>query len=342
MVDWGADPPSSSSTLRIARFHIARPQRKATCLNAAARSADKPHYSKADSMKIKDLLKKKRTISCEFFPPREADGIPNVMRAVQRVSAFNPDYVSVTYGAGGSTRAFTEEITTRVKQEADLEVMAHLTCVGQTSEEIHHVLERLDEAGIENVIALRGDPPRGETDFVPVEGGFQHATDLIEHIREHFTFGIAGACYPEGHVESVNMDSDLDYVKQKVDLGADFLVTQLFYDNRHFYDFMERAEKAGIDVPIVPGVLPILSAAQIRRFTSLCGATIPEGLDQRLDQFYDDDNAARDLGIEYATQQVQDLWDNGVPGIHFYVLNRSYAVSRILKNLALDGHTGED
>ena len=242
---------------------------------SAVQTRDKPHNRKAKTMKIKDLLKQKRTISCEFFPPREAEGIPNVMRAVQRVRAFNPDYVSVTYGAGGSTRAFTEEITTRVKHEADLEVMAHLTCVGQTSDEIHHVLERLDEAGIENVIALRGDPPRGETDFVPVEGGFEHATDLIEHIRQHFTFGIAGACYPEGHVESVNMDSDLDYVKRKVDLGADFLVTQLFYDNRHFYDFMERAERAGIDVPIVPGVLPILSAAQIRRFTSLCGASDP-------------------------------------------------------------------
>jgi methylenetetrahydrofolate reductase (NADPH) len=293
-------------------------------------------------VKIKDLLKTKRTISCEFFPPREAEGIPNVLRAIQRVKTYSPDFVSVTYGAGGSTRAFTEEITLRVKEEADLEVMAHLTCVGQTAEEIHGVLERLDQAGIENVIALRGDPPRGESGFVPVEGGFDHATDLIRHIRHHFPFGVAGACYPEGHVESADMDSDLDYVKRKVDEGADFLVTQLFYDNRYFFDFMDRAAKAGIDVPVVAGVLPILSAAQIRRFTALCGAKIPEALDLQLDQFYDDDNAVRELGIEYATEQVRELWDSGVPGVHFYVLNRSYAVSKILANLGIAGHTGED
>ncbi len=293
-------------------------------------------------MKIKDLLKIKRTISCEFFPPRDAEGIPNVLRAIQRVKTYNPDFVSVTYGAGGSTRAFTEEITLRVKEEADLEVMAHLTCVGQTSDEIHGVLERLDQAGIENVIALRGDPPRGESGFVPVEGGFDHATDLIRHIRQHFPFGVAGACYPEGHVESADMESDLDYVKRKVDEGAEFLVTQLFYDNRYFFDFMDRAAKAGIDVPVVAGVLPILSAAQIRRFTALCGAKIPEALDLQLDQFYDDDNAVRELGIEYATEQVRELWDSGVPGVHFYVLNRSYAVSKILSNLGITGHTGED
>ena len=293
-------------------------------------------------MKIKDLLKIKRTISCEFFPPRDAEGIPNVLRAIQRVKTYNPDFVSVTYGAGGSTRAFTEEITLRVKEEADLEVMAHLTCVGQTSDEIHGVLERLDQAGIENVIALRGDPPRGESGFVPVEGGFDHATDLIRHIRQHFPFGVAGACYPEGHVESADMESDLDYVKRKVDEGAEFLVTQLFYDNRYFFDFMDRAAKAGIDVPVVAGVLPILSAAQIRRFTALCGAKIPEALDLQLDQFCDDDNAVRELGIEYATEQVRELWDSGVPGVHFYVLNRSYAVSKILSNLGITGHTGED
>ena len=150
-------------------------------------------------MKIKDLLKEKRTISCEFFPPREAEGIPNVFRAINRVQEYQPDFVSVTYGAGGSTRAFTEEITTHIKRETDLEVMAHLTCVAQTKEEIHTVLQRLDGAGIDNVIALRGDPPQGQTDFVPVTGGFKHATDLIKHIRQNFQFGVAAACYPEGH-----------------------------------------------------------------------------------------------------------------------------------------------
>ena len=293
-------------------------------------------------MKIKDILREKRTVSCEFFPPREEDGIPAVFRAIDRVGAFNPDFISVTYGAGGSTRDFTERITMQVKGETDLEVMAHLTCVAQTSQEVHGVLERLDEAGVENVIALRGDPPRGQENFVPVEGGFNHATELIEHIREHFGFGLAAACYPEGHTESPDLDTDIHYAREKVERGADFLISQLFYDNRYFFDFMERAEKAGINVPVIPGVLPILNTAQIRRFTSLCGATIPPELDQKLEQYAEDDDAVRALGVEYASRQVQELWDEGVPGVHFYVLNRSYSVSRILSNLNLPGHAAPD
>ena len=293
-------------------------------------------------MKIREILNITRPISCEFFPPKTAEGIPGVFRTIDRLKAFRPDFVSVTYGAGGSTRAFTEEITSRVKAEGDLEVMAHLTCVGQTKEALHSVLQQLDDTGIQNVIALRGDPPRGEREFVPVEGGFGHATDLIQHIRTHFSFGIAAACYPEGHTESPDLETDLAYTKAKVHNGAEFLITQLFYDNDDFFAFMDRAQQAGIDVPIIPGVLPILSASQIRRFTSLCGARIPAHLDQQLDKFADDDNAVRELGVEYATRQVRELWDAGVPGIHFYVLNRSYSVSKILTNLALDGHTGED
>jgi methylenetetrahydrofolate reductase (NADPH) len=293
-------------------------------------------------LKIKDILKKKKTISCEFFPPREAEGIPNVLRTIDRVKVFRPDFVSVTYGAGGSTRVFTEEITMQVKRETDLEVMAHLTCVGQTKEEIHQVLERRDRAGIENVIALRGDPPRGQTNFVPVPGGFQHATDLIQHIRQNFRFGVAAACYPEGHIESPDRHTDIKFARLKVDKGADFLITQLFYDNDYFFKFMELAQRAGISVPIIPGVLPILSAPQIRRFTALCGASIPPELDRQLDRYGEDDNAVRELGIEYATRQVRELWDSGVPGIHFYVLNRSYSVSKILRNLGLSGHMVED
>ena len=293
-------------------------------------------------LKIKDILQQKRTVSCEFFPPREEDGIPAVFRAIDRVGGFNPDFISVTYGAGGSTRDFTERITMQVKQETDLEVMAHLTCVAQTREDVRRVLERLDEAGVENVIALRGDPPRGQENFVPTEGGFQYATELIEHIRANFEFGLAAACYPEGHTESPDLDSDIRYAREKVDKGAEFLITQLFYDNRYFFEFMERAERAGINVPIIPGVLPILNTAQIRRFTSLCGATIPPDLDRKLDEYADDDNAVRELGVEHATRQVQELWDSGVPGVHFYVLNRSYSVSQILCNLNLPGHTVPD
>lgn len=292
-------------------------------------------------MRIGDLLKQTRTISCEFFPPKTEEGIPGVFRAIDRLKAFSPDFVSVTYGAGGSTRAFTEQITVQIKEQTDLEVMAHLTCVAQPKEAIHDVLERLDRAGIENIIALRGDPPRGETDFVAVEGGFKHATELIGHIRSNFNFGVAAACYPESHTESPDPGTDLEYTKLKVKKGADVLITQLFYDNRDFFDYVDRAERAGITVPIIPGLLPILSTPQIRRFTAMCGAKIPPKLDQQLEKFADDDDAARELGVEHATEQVEELWRSGVPGIHFYVLNRSYSVSKILNNLGLPGHTAQ-
>ncbi len=292
-------------------------------------------------MKISEILKAKRSISCEFFPPKSAEGIPGVLRAIDRLKAFMPDFVSVTYGAGGSTRQFTEEITARVKSEGELEVMAHVTCVGQTKEAVHGVLARLEDAGIQNVIALRGDPPRGETEFVPLEGGFGHATDLVQHIRKNFSFGIAAACYPESHTESPDLETDMAYTKLKVQSGAEFLITQLFYDNNDFFTFMDRVRQAGVDVPVIPGVLPILSAGQIRRFTALCGARIPEALDKQLDKYADDDDAVRELGVEHASDQVRGLWEAGVPGIHFYVLNRSYSVSKILTNLGLPGHTGE-
>ena len=289
-------------------------------------------------MKIKDILKSKRTISCEFFPPRDSDGIPAVLRTAGRIRSYNPDFVSVTYGAGGSTRAFTEEITSSLKRDTDLEVMAHLTCVAQTEEEVHTALVRLDELGIENVIALRGDPPAGQDNFVPAEGGFQHATELLRHVRDNFEFCLAAACYPEGHVESSDLITDMNYVKMKVENGADFLVTQLFYDNQDFFRLMERAETLGIDVPIIAGILPILNTNQIRRFTSLCGSKIPDELDIQLERYVDDDDAVRELGIEYATRQVQELWDQGIAGVHFYVLNRNYSVSKILDNLKLPGH----
>ena len=289
-------------------------------------------------MKIKDMLKSKRTISCEFFPPRDSEGIPAVLRTAGRIRSYNPDFVSVTYGAGGSTRAFTEEITSSLKRDTDLEVMAHLTCVAQTKEEVHTALVRLDVLGIENVIALRGDPPAGQANFVPAEGGFQHATELLRHIRDNFGFGLAGACYPEGHVESSDLITDMNYVKMKVENGADFLVTQLFYNNQDFFRLMERAETLGIDVPIIGGILPILNTNQIRRFTSLCGSKIPDELDIQLERYVDDDDAVRELGIEYATRQVQELWDQGIAGVHFYVLNRNYSVSKILDNLKLPGH----
>ena len=293
-------------------------------------------------MKIKDIMGKTRPVSFEFFPPRNAEGIPAVLETLDELKVYCPDFVSVTYGAGGSTRAFTEEITFEAKRTAGVEVMAHLTCMGQTKEEIHGVLERLEAEGVENIIALRGDPPQGTTEFVPMEGGFDHATDLLQHIKSNFKFGVAAACYPEGHTESVDLDADLKYVKMKVDNGADFLVTQLFYDNRHYYDFLERARAEGIGVPIIPGILPVLNSAQVRRFTTLSGSEIPPDLDTLLDKYAENDDSARDMGVEYATAQVRDLWDAGVPGVHFYVLNRNYSVSRILDNLTIPGHHRQD
>ncbi len=292
-------------------------------------------------LKIKEILNRQRTISFEFFPPREADGVPAVVDVADRLQRFAPDFVSVTYGAGGGTRAFTEDITMRLKRREDMEVMAHLTCVAQDRDEVHGVLERLKAAGIENVIALRGDRPQGTEDDPPSEHEFAHATELIQHMRANFDFGVAGACYPEGHTESTSLQSDIAYARMKQDLGADFLITQLFYDNAHFYALQERAAAAGITIPIIPGVLPILSTPQIRRFTSLCGASIPSQLDARLDRFAEDNRAVREIGIEHATRQAEDLWSNGVPGIHFYVLNRTYSVSHILSDLHIGGHGGD-
>ena len=291
-------------------------------------------------MKIKEMLSRKPTLSFEFFPPKTEEGIPAVHRVIGRLEQFNPDFVSVTYGAGGGTRKFTEDIITHVKHETSLEAMAHLACAAQTMEDVHEVLVRLEQAGIENIIALRGDPPRGQQTFVPAGGEFAHATDLIEHARESFDFGIAAACYPEGHQESRDLESDIEYTKMKVDLGADFLITQLYYDNTYFFDFLDRARQAGIEVPILPGLLPIVSASQIIRIAQLSGATIPTELRTKLEKNAEDDRATREIGIEHATRQVEELWNARVDGTHFYVLNKSYSVSKILSNVGFPESMG--
>ena len=282
-------------------------------------------------MKILDTFKAgKRTISFEFFPPKTSEGVEALFRTVDRLKGYEPSYVSVTYGAGGSTRERTVELVTRMKNETGLVVMCHVTCVAQTKKEVHSVLVRLDEQGIENILALRGDPPRGQEEFVPAEGGFRHSSELIAHARENFDFGIAAAGFPEGHLDSVDFATDMDYLKQKVESGADFIVSQLFFDNADFFAFMERVEKVGIHVPVVAGILPILSTPQIRRFTALCGARIPTDLDAKLEKYADDDDTVREIGLEHATRQAEELWRNGVAGIHFYTLNRSYSVSKSL------------
>ena len=287
-------------------------------------------------MKIQDILTKTRTISFEFFPPREATGINAVLNKIESLQSYSPNFISVTYGAGGSTRKFSEELTTKAKKQYDVEVMAHLTCVGHTVKELDEILERLEASDIENIIALRGDLPNHQRINLTDDSGFEYASDLISHLNRIYSFGIGAACYPEGHPEAVSFEDDIRYAKLKVENGADFLITQLFYDNDDFFRFVDKARAIGINVPIIPGVLPVLSSNQIRKFTGLCGARIPPDLEMQLAKYENDDEGARAMGVEYATCQVQGLWDSGVSGIHFYVLNRSYSVSKILDNLRLE------
>lgn len=284
-------------------------------------------------MKISDILKNKRTLSFEFFPPRVEQGVERLFETIDHLKRYEPDFIDITYGAGGSTQRLTVELCVRAYRDSGVTVMGHLTCSAQTKEMVHGVLKRFESEGIENVILLRGDPPQGEDIFVPAEDGFSHATDLVQHTKENFDFGIAAACYPEAHPESLDADSDLYYTKMKVEQGAEFLITQLFYDNEDYYAFVDRARQSGIDVPIIPGLMPILNASQIRRITSLCGATIPAGLDRQLERHADDNRAVRQIGIDHTLRQAQELMASDVPGIHFYVLNRRYSITKILDNL---------
>jgi methylenetetrahydrofolate reductase (NADPH) len=271
--------------------------------------------------------------SFEFFPPKDEAGVEQLFRTVQELRPYAPTYVSVTWGAGGSTRRLTVELVRRIKQETGIEAMAHLTCVGATETDIAEVLLQLESAGIENVLPLRGDPPRGETGFVKTPGGFGNAAELVAFIRTRHDFCLGGACYPEKHPESADRETDLRYLKAKVDAGVEFLVTQLFFDNRDYFSFVERAKEIGIDRKIVAGIWPITNLSQIKRITGMCGATIPEGLLARLEAAKGDPEGVRAIGIAHATAQCRELVDRGVPGIHFYTLNRSHATVEILEAL---------
>ena len=293
-------------------------------------------------MQIKDLLARGRpTFSFEFFPPRTEDAARQLEDTIAQLRELKPTFVSVTYGAGGSTRERTIEIVTRVKSEAGIEAMAHLTCVGSTRDDLAGVLERIGDAGIENVLALRGDPPKGQTEFKAVEGGFRFASELVRFIRDRHnsTLCLGGACYPEKHPECGNPAVDLMNLKRKVDEGLDFVITQLFFNNRHYFEFVERARRAGIKVPIIAGIMPITNASQIERFMVGCGATIPFELAEELDRRRDDPNAVLELGIAHATAQCIDLLNQGAPGIHFYTLNRSTATREIYAALQSAGFT---
>jgi methylenetetrahydrofolate reductase (NADPH) len=285
-------------------------------------------------MKIIDKLARERpAYSFEFFPPKDEAGVDQLFRTVQDLRPYAPTYVSVTWGAGGSTRRLTVELVRRIKQETGIEAMAHLTCVGATQEDIRDVLEQLVAAGIENVLPLRGDPPRGESKFVKTDGGFGNAAELVRFIRGAYDFCLAGACYPEKHPEAADLDADLQHLKAKVDAGADFLVTQLFFDNRDYFAFVERARKLGIERPVVAGIWPITNLSQIQRITGMCGATIPKDLLARLDAARGDADAVRAIGVAHAIEQCRELVARGAPGIHFYTLNRSLATVEILEAL---------
>jgi methylenetetrahydrofolate reductase (NADPH) len=285
-------------------------------------------------MKIKDLFVQGNPVfSFEFFPPKDDAGVVSLFATIKNLRELNPSFVSVTYGAGGSTRRKTVEITKRIKQETGIEAMAHLTCMGHSRAEIATILDEIEQAGIENVMTLRGDPPKGQADFVSHPDGFSHANELVDFIRsrKRLCLGVAG--YPEGHPEAPSKETDLSNLKRKVDAGADFIVTQLFFDNRDYFDFTARAHRAGIGLPVVPGIMPITDLAQIKRFTQLCGAKIPPSLLVELESVDGKKEAVIEVGIRYATKQCLELLRQGAPGIHFYTLNKSLSTRTILEGL---------
>jgi methylenetetrahydrofolate reductase (NADPH) len=286
-------------------------------------------------MRIGDLFGRREPVfSFEFFPPKTAAGEQALLRTIARLRDLQPSFVSVTYGAGGSTREKTIDIVTRVKREHGIEAMAHLTCVGHDRNEIAAILDRLTACGIENVLPLRGDPPQGETTFVRPANGFGYAYELVRFIRERgYRFCLAGAGYPEGHQECRDLQRDIEHLRLKVDAGVDFVITQLFYDNADYFAFVARARKVGITVPLVPGIMPITNVAQIERIARLCGARIPAALREQLHGAEGDDAAVQAIGIDYAVRQCRELLGGGAPGIHFYTLNQSPATAAILAEL---------
>lgn len=287
-------------------------------------------------MKIRNRLNPSRPcFSFEFFPPKTDEGERNLFSALEAMRHLDPAFVSVTWGAGGSTRDKTIDIVSRIRETHGLEAMAHFTCVGATVEELHAALRQMESAGIDNVLALRGDPPQGSDQFVATEGGLSYGSELTALVAEGYGFCVVGACYPEVHPEAHDAAENLEHAKAKVAAGTRVLITQLFFDNTAYFDFVDAARGAGIDVPIVPGIMPITDAAQIKRFVSMCGARIPEQLLEQLDVRAEDPEAVRELGVSYATLQCADLLRRGAPGIHFYTLNRSPATRAILSALRL-------
>ena len=277
-------------------------------------------------------------VSFEFFPPRTEEGDRALLeRTIPALLALKPDYCSVTYGAGGSTREKTIDIVDRIQREHDLTAMMHLTCVNSTREQLGDVIAEARRRGIKNLLALRGDPPGGTGEWIATEGGFQYSRELVAFMRELGGFSIGTAGFPEGHVACTQGKiADWQFLADKVAAGADFIITQLFFDNEDFYRFHEHmTEKLGVTVPIIPGMLPILSGKQTKKFTEMCGARLPESFVARLDEIGDDDAAVIEYGIEYTTRQCEALLRYGVPGLHFYSLNKAHSTTQVVRNLGL-------
>ena len=291
-------------------------------------------------MKLRDIYARPgKTFSVEFYPPKDEAGVERLFGEVEKLTELNLGFCSVTYGAGGSTQGTTLEIVRRIHAEFPLDVMCHLSVVNQPKDSVRAVLEFLRRNEIENLIALAGDPPKGqlEAEWVPHPNGYHHSRELVEDALafEEGWFSVAVAGFPEVHPRAVSRDSDLQYLKAKVDAGADIVITQLFYDNDDYIRFVEDARALGVTVPIVPGLMLIQSSAQCRRIASMCGSRIPAGLEARLAGVEDNSDAALQLGIEYTTEQCQALLDYGVPGFHFYSLNKARGVSSVFENLQL-------
>ena len=289
-------------------------------------------------MLVRDILANNRiSFSFEFFPPKDDEGWERLFQSISELRPLKPAFVSVTYGAGGSTRDRTHQLLMRIKQETNLTVVSHLTCVGSTKSEMHDILARYAENGIENILALRGDPPKGRKEWVEPPGGFAYAADLVAFIKQHFPrMCVSVAGFPEGHPQTPNRLKEIDYLKAKVDAGADYIVTQLFFDNRDFYDFRERCEHAGIRVPIIAGIMPIASRHGLARMAELAvGARFPARLLRAVDRAANDEYVER-VGVHWATEQVRDLIDNEARGIHFYTLNNSRATLKIYEALGVE------
>lgn len=290
-------------------------------------------------MKIAELWKKKSTtFSFEFFPPKTDEEGALVLETARSLKSLDPDYISVTWGAGGGTRRKTLDLVSAIKNDVGIETMAHLTCVGAGRRNVDEILEEMGRRGVQNILALRGDPPRGSAQFEPHPDGFRHASELVRHIRARLDACLGVAGYPEGHPECPDLNKDLDHLKFKVDQGADFVVTQLFFDPTDFLRFRDRAADRGVRVPIVAGVMPITNVGQVKRFTTLCGARIPSRLESALDRVQTDPEAVIQLGIDHAVQQCRTLLSEGVSGIHFYTLNRSRSTAEILRQLRPSRH----